>query len=395
NRPHLNFRGFCGTIASGVVRKGDEIMILPSRKTTKVKSIVTQGGELDEAFAPLSVTLTFADEVDASRGDMLALPGNLPHVEKKFEAMVVWMNEASLIPGQQYLFKQTTKTTTGSVSTLRYQIDVNTLHRSPTPELKLNAIGRCQITLTQPFCFDGYHRNRTTGAFIIIDRLTNATVGAGMILDRNLAKQIGDHWDDQPVSERLHSEQSNVTGDERSARFGQQPATILLTGLTGSGKTTIAYALERALFDQGRATTVLDGQNMRLGISKDLGFSAAERSENLRRSAEVAKLVNDAGLLCIAAFLAPEESVRQKAADVVGRERFVVVHLSAPIEVCRQRDTEGHYALADAGKLTEVPGVSAPYEAPVNPDLALPTHELSVAECVQKIITLLDQRKFI
>ncbi len=395
NRPHLDFRGFCGTIASGVVRKGDPIMVLPSKKTTRVKSIVTHEGELEEAYAPLSVTLTFADEIDASRGDMIVPPGNLPHVDKRFEAMVVWMNEEAMTPGKEYLFKHTSKVTTGAISTLRYQIDVNTLHRSPAPQLKLNAIGRCQITLTQPICFDGYARNRSTGAFIIIDRLTNATVGAGMILDRNMAERFGDHWDDEPSSDRLHQQSSKVTEGERSARFGQKPATVLLTGLTGSGKTTIAYALERKLFDAGRAATVLDGQNMRLGISKDLGFSAAERSENLRRTAEVAKLVNDAGLLCIAAFVAPDENVRQKAAEVIGRDRFLVVHLSAPIEVCRQRDTEGHYKAADEEQLPDVPGVSAPYDPPVNPDLTLPTHQISVEESVRKILQLLEERGLI
>jgi bifunctional enzyme CysN/CysC len=395
NRPHLNFRGFCGTIASGVVRKGDEIMILPSRKTTRVKSIVTYEGELEEAFAPLSVTLTFADEVDASRGDLIVPPGNLPHVDKKFEAMVVWMNEDPLIPGKQYLIKQTTKTTTGTISTLRYQIDVNTLHRSPAPQLKLNEIGRCQVSVTQPLCFDGYSRNRSTGAFIIIDRLTDATVGAGMILDRNLAQRVGDHWDDEPPSDRLHQELSKVSGEERNARFGQQPVTLLLTGLTGAGKTTLAYALERKLFDAGRAATVLDGQNMRLGISKDLGFSAAERSENMRRTAEVARLINDAGLICIAAFVAPEEAVRQRAAEVVGREKFLVVHLSAPLEVCRQRDPDGYYQQADSGELADVPGVSAPYDPPTNPDLVLPTHELSVEECVRRLVKLLEEKQVI
>lgn len=395
NRPHLNFRGFCGTIASGVVRKGDEIMVLPSRKTTRVKSIVTYEGELEEAFAPLSVTLTFTDEIDASRGDLIVPPGNLPHVDKKFEAMVVWMNEEPLIPGKQYLIKQTSKTTAGSISTLRYQIDVNTLHRSPAPELKLNEIGRCQISVTQPLCFDGYARNRSTGAFIIIDRLTNATVGAGMILDRNLAQRFGDHWDDEPPSDRLHQEVSKVSGEERNARFGQQPATLLLTGLTGAGKTTLAYALERKLFDAGRAATVLDGQNMRLGISKDLGFSAAERSENLRRTAEVARLMNDAGLICIAAFVAPEEAVRQRAAEVIGREKFLVVHLSAPLEACRQRDPDGYYQQADRGELADVPGVSAPYDPPANPDLVLPTHELSVDECVRRLMKLLEEKQVI
>lgn len=391
NRPNLDFRGFCGTIASGIVRQGDEIMALPSRKKSRVKSIVTYSGDVPEAFAPQAVTLTLEDEIDISRGDMIVRPGNVPRVEQKFDAIVVWMNEEPLLAGKSYWFKQTTKMTPGQVTTLRYQIDVNTLHRKDAPTLKLNEIGRCSITLSQPICFDAYRRNRGTGSFILIDRLTNATLGAGMILDR-AAEGRRDHWDDEPASAELHGEKSHVTLEERAARFGQQGATLLLTGLTGAGKTTIAYALERRLFDMGRAAVVLDGQNMRRGISKDLGFSADERSENLRRSAEVARLFNDAGILCIGAFVAPEEAVRQKAAEVVGCERFLVVHLSAPLEVCRQRDTDGHYALADKGEMVSFPGISAPYEAPVSPDLLLPTHELPVSECVERIVKLLEER---
>src|SRR5688572_8749288 len=392
NRPHLNFRGFCGTIASGIVRKGDEIMALPSRKTSRVKSIVTFDGERDEAFAPQAVTLTLEDEIDISRGDMVVRPGNVPRVEQKFEATVVWMAEEPMVPGKSYLFKQTSKLTPGAISTLRYQIDVNTLHRQDSPTLRLNEIGRCTIALNQPVCFDGYRRNRTTGAFIIIDRLTNGTVGAGMILDRSTADARFDHWDDAPASASLHGERSNVSEKERQARFGQKGTTILLTGLTGSGKTTLAYALERRLFDEGRAVAVLDGQNMRRGISKDLGFTAEERSENLRRSAEVAKLFNDAGIIVVAAFVAPEEAVRQKAAATVGRERFLVVHLAAPIEVCRQRDTEGHYQLADSGEIAFFPGVTSPYEAPVQPDLVLETDKLPVDQCIEKIVALLESR---
>jgi bifunctional enzyme CysN/CysC len=302
------------------------------------------------------------------------------------------MSEEPLVPGKQYLFKQTSKLTTGAVSTLRYRVDVNTLHREPAPALALNEIGRCAITLTAPIAFDAYRRNRTTGSFIMIDRLTNATVGAGMILDREPDDAAADHWGDSATAEHLHGESSAVTAEEREARFGQKPATILLTGLTGAGKSTIAKALERKLFDLGRAVVVLDGQNMRLGISKDLGFTAAERSENLRRSVEVAKLFNDAGILCIGAFVAPDEEVRQKAAERVGRDRFLVVHLSAPLEVCRQRDTDGHYKLADTGELTNFPGVSAPYEPPAKPDLVLPTHEWPVGKCVDAIVSLLDSR---
>ncbi len=391
-RPNLNFRGFAGTIASGIIRRGDEVMSLPSRKKSRVKSIVTFDGELEEAFAPQSVTLTLEDEIDSSRGDMLVRPGNVPKVDHKFEASVVWMSEEPLVPGKQYLFKQTSKLTTGAVSTLRYRVDVNTLHREPAPALALNEIGRCAVTLTSPIAFDAYRRNRTTGSFIMIDRLTNATVGAGMILDREPDDAAADHWGDSATAEHLHGESSAVTAEEREARFGQKPATILLTGLTGAGKSTIAKALERKLFDMGRAVVALDGQNMRLGISKDLGFTAAERSENLRRSVEVARLFNDAGILCIGAFVAPDDDVRQKAADRVGRDRFLVIHLSAPLEVCRQRDTDGHYKLADTGELTNFPGVSAPYEPPVKPDLVLPTHEWPVGKCVDAVIRLLESR---
>ncbi len=392
-RPNLNFRGFSGTMASGIVRKGDEIMALPSRKTTRVKSIVTFDGDQEEAFSPQSVTLTLEDEIDISRGDMIVRPGNLPRVEQKFEATIVWMSEEPMVPGKSYWFKQTTKLTPGTISTLRYQIDVNSLHRAEAPTLKLNEIGRCAVSLNQPICFDGYRRNRATGAFIVIDRLTNSTVAAGMILDRTTADDQHDHWDDAPAAAAsLHGQQSNVTTENRQARFGQKPVTVLFTGLTGSGKTTLAFAVERKLFDEGRAVVVLDGQNMRRGISKDLGFTALERSENLRRSAEVAKLFNDAGLIVLAAFVAPEEAVRQKAAATIGTDRFLVFHLSAPLEVCRARDTDGHYKLADSGEMPLFPGVSSPYEPPVSPDLFLATDKLPVDQCVDRIIELLTSR---
>lgn len=392
NRPNLNFRGFCGTIASGIVRQGDEIMALPSRKKSRVKSIVTFDGDVAEAFTPQSVTLTLEDEIDISRGDMIVRPGNVPRLEQKFDAMVVWMHDDQMVPGKTYIFKQASKNVTGTISTMRYQVDVNTLHRQDAPTLKLNEIGRCSVSLSEPVCFDGYRRNRTTGAFIIVDRISNATLAAGMILNRTTGDDRHDHWDDAPQSETLSTELSAVTSEERSARFGQTPATILLTGLTGAGKTTIAYALERKLFDSGRAATVLDGQNMRRGISRDLGFGADDRSENLRRSAEVAKLINEAGLICIGAFVAPSEEVRKKAAEVVGTDRFLVVHLSAPVEVCRERDTDGHYPLADSGELANFPGVSSPYETPVSPDLVLPTHEMQVNECVDAILQMLEGR---
>ena len=391
-RPNLDYRGFAGTIASGIIRRGDEILSLPSRKKSRVKSIVTFDGELEEAYAPQSVTLTLEDEIDSSRGDMLVRPGNVPKVDQRFEAMVVWMAEEPLVPGRQYLFKQTSKVVPGAVSTLRYRVDINTLHSQPAPTLALNEIGRCTVTLTSSIAHDTYRRNRTTGGFIMIDRLTNATVAAGMILDREAEDASSDHWGQSDSAEHLHAEQSGVTPQEREARFGQKPVTVLLTGLTGSGKSTIARALERKLFDMGRGVVVLDGQNMRLGISKDLGFTAADRSENLRRSVEVARLFNDAGMLCLAAFVAPDDAVRRKAADRIGVDRFLVVHLSAPVEVCRTRDTDGHYRLADQGEMANFPGVSAPYEPPTEPDLVLPTHEWPVNRCVDAIVKLLESR---
>ena len=297
-------------------------MVLPSRKTSRIKSIVTFDGDLKEAYTPQSVTLTFEDEIDCSRGDMIVRPGNVPRIEQNFEAMIVWMSEEPLVAGKQYMFKHAAKQVAGSIHTLHYQIDVNTLHRKDAPTLALNEIGRCAVSLNEPIALDGYRRNRGTGSFIVIDRISNVTVGAGMILDRRTDSQRRDHWDDEPAAETLQSQLSNVSADERAARFGQQPATILLTGLTGAGKSTLAYALERRLFDLGRASAVLDGQNMRLGISRDLGFTSEERSENLRRSAEVARLINQAGLICISAFVAPSEEVRQKAAEVVGADRF-------------------------------------------------------------------------
>ncbi|MFN3149976.1 sulfate adenylyltransferase subunit CysN [Bremerella sp.] len=393
NRPDLNFRGFCGTVASGTIRPGEEVMVLPSKKTSKVKRIVTMDGDIEEAYPPMSVTLTFEDEIDCSRGDIIVRPGNRPKVDDKFDAMVVWMSEEPLVPGKQYFVKHTTKMMTGTVSRVRYNVDVNTLHREDTPALKLNEIGRCSIKLNQPVCYDPYTKNKTTGAFILIDYMTNRTVGAGMIIDRD-ANDTDELWDVESDS-TLQTAKGNVKSEEREARFGQKPATVLLTGLTGAGKTTIAYALERRLFEEGKTSVVLDGQNLRRGISKDLGYTAEQRSENLRRGSEIARMLNDSGMLCIAAFLAPNAEVRQRAGEVVGADRFLTVYLSAPIEVCRKREDSGMYAKADSGEIANFPGVSYDYEAPEHADLVLPTHELSVDECVDKIYELLQSRGMI
>jgi len=388
-RPNLDFRGFAGTIASGIVREGDEIMVLPSRKTSRVKSIDTFDGPLKEAFAPQSVTLTLENEIDISRGDMIVRPGNVPQLNQNFDAMIVWMSDSPMVPGKQYLFKQTTQTVSGNVSTLRYAVDVNSLHRQPSPTLELNQIGRCKVSLSQPLIFDGYRRNRTTGSFIVVDRMTNGTVGAGMIMDRQTSEARGDHWEAEPSSQTLARSISQVSDDERQARYGQNPVTVLLTGLPGSGKSTTARGLERWLFDNGRSAAVIDGQNMRMGLSRDLGFDNDGRSENIRRSAEVARLFNQSGLVCILAVVAPRADYRQRAAELIGMDRFLMVHLNAPPEVCRSRHK------TDAVTENANDESAAEFEAPDSPDLVLDTSKLSPAECVEQIAGILQSRGFI
>ncbi|MEN1677942.1 MAG: adenylyl-sulfate kinase, partial [Planctomycetota bacterium] len=299
------------------------------------------------------------------------------------------MTDEPLLPGRDYIIKHCTRLASCKVTTLRYRIDVNTLHRDPTPSLKLNEIGRVQIKTNQPLALDGYRRNRGTGSFILIDRVTNVTIGAGMILDRKSAGD-DDHWDDE-ATEGLTERTSPVTADERAGRYGQKPVTVLLTGPPASGKTPIAGAVERMLFDQGRAVLVLDGQSMRRGLSRDLGFSMEDRSENLRRAAEVAKMAGKAGLITIAAFVAPQEGVRRKAAEVIGDENLIIAHCSAPEAWRRENDEQGVYAKADSGEIASL----ASYEPPASPDLELPLNELSVAECAERVVKLLEERGLI
>lgn len=386
NRPNLNFRGYCGTVASGVVRKGDRITVLPSGKTSRVKSIVTYDEELELAHADMAVTLTLEDEIDVSRGDMIVHSDNQPETGKQFTATIVWMSEQPLLPGKLYDVKLNTKSASGKVTAISSRIDVNTLARAPAPALELNEIGICRLDLDQTVCFDNYDGNRATGSFIIIDRLTNVTVGAGMI--KAEARPGAVHQDS-------HGNGGHVTKEERAARYGQKPATIMFIGLSGSGKSTLAHGLERKLFDMGRVSTVLDGKTMRLGISKDLPHDAEGRAENLRRSAHVARFLNDSGLICCASFVAPNSDSREHAVSVIGKDNCLIVYLNPPLEICKKRDPSGLYAAAESGESQDVPGLSFPYEPPENPHLELDTARLNVAQCLEEVLRLMKEREII
>jgi bifunctional enzyme CysN/CysC len=389
-RPDLNFRGFSGTVASGIIRKGDEIMILPAGNRSTVKSIVTFEGEHDEAFAPMAVTVTLNDEIDASRGDMLVHVNNTPQVGNEFDSMLVWMSDDPLKPGTQLMLKSTSNLVPATVESLRYQFDVNTLKREQADDLQLNAIGRAVIHTHRPICYDSYSRNRNTGSFVLIDRLTNATLAAGMILDREPSHLVHDKpVSSEPKSKNIAHHESSVTTDERAQRLGQKPATVWLTGLPRSGKTTIAYALERKLFEEGKFAVVLDGENLRATVSADLGFSADDRRENVRRAAATAKLLNDAGIIAIVASVSPYIDDRNMAKSVVGDDKFTEVFVGTPLDVCKSRDPE-LYAKAESGEIKLFSGVTAPYEAPTAPSITLDTASQDPDACATTLANLLQ-----
>jgi bifunctional enzyme CysN/CysC len=394
-RPNLNFRGFAGTLASGIVRKGEVVKALPSGKTSKIKSIVTYEGEVDEAFSPQAITITLEDEIDVSRGDMLVHPGNEPNISSQIDANVVWMNEKPLVPGRTYWLKHATRTVTAEVADFRYGIDVNTLEHRPATQLAMNEVGVVSLSLSQPLSSDPYKANAATGGFIIIDRMTNVTVGAGMIAEVSDRRGHGDLWGSTPIAGKLKQKTSKISLADREQRLAQKGATILIYGLTGSGKATIAYALEQKLWDTGRTVSVLYGPDMRQGLCRDLGFTADDRSENLRRSAEVAKILNDTGQLVICAFVAPHDAVRRRTREVIGADRFVEIFLNCPVDVCRQRDTTNAWKLADQGKLAQFPGVNAAFEDPTQADLAIQTDRVSVEQSVEQILAILRQKKLI
>ncbi|MGF1678010.1 MAG: sulfate adenylyltransferase subunit CysN [Candidatus Methylacidiphilales bacterium] len=388
-RPDLNFRGFAGTLASGVVRRGDEVVCLPSGHRSKVKAIVTQDGEREEAFPPLSVTLTLEDEIDVSRGDMLVHPNNVPQVANEVEAMVVWMHEAPARLGGTYLIKQATQTTPAVLSAIRYKVDVNSMRRQESQEsevqsLGLNEIGRAHLTFHRPVVFDAYRRNPATGSFVVIDRLTHATVAAGMVIERAAHKMRS--VEGAPVSRHISKEASLVSNSERLNVVGQNAFTLWLTGLSGSGKSTLARALEREMVTEGRLCYVLDGDTIRHGLNRDLGFSMEDRAENIRRIAEVARIFNQAGVIVITAFISPFRKDREMASQIIGAEAFAEVFVDTPLEECERRDPKGLYKKARAGEITQFTGVSDPYEPPDHPALAIRTEGRTPEECLVELL---------
>lgn len=388
-RPDLDFRGFGGMIESGVARRGDAVTVLPSGATSTIKRISTFDGDLATAGAPRSVALVLEDEIDASRGDVIVAADAPSLVGNRVSATLVWMHEDPLSIGREYLLRTGTTTTPCRVRKLQHRLDIETLDCSDAPTLALNEIGVVEMECDTPLVFDPYATNRSTGGLVLIDRVNHSSVAAGML--KGLTRET--RWTASPVNvERLRARTSLIDTSERVARFGQKPATMLLTGFAGSGKTSIASALARALFDHGRTVVVLDGHTMRLGLNRDLGFSALDRSENLRRSMEMAKVLNDQGLICVAAFVAPQASVRAQAAELVGPERFIVIHCAASIDSCREQDSSGIYAAAERGDIDGVPGISFDYEAPVDADLMLDSDTMPIDDCVERIMTLLKER---
>ncbi len=392
-RPNQDFRGYAGNIVSGRLRVDDVITVLPSGKQSRVKQLFVGEESREEVYAPLAITAVLADELDISRGDMIIHPNNSPSLINTFEAMLVWLNEKPAQLHSSYLIKHCTTQTTAQIQTLRYRVNVNDLHREAISELNLNDIARVRLEVARPLAVDPYTKNRSTGAFILIDRLTNATLAAGMVLDRQPADAaLSRRRDALDAGQHVHPQRSRVTAAQRAAQWQQQPFTIWFTGLPSAGKTTLAYGLEAALFARGHIACVLDGENIRLGVSRDLGFSPEDRFENQRRTAEMAKLLNEAGLIAIVAVLAPVDADREQVKRLIGQENFVQAYCNAPLEICEQRDATELYAKARRGELARVTGIDAPFEPPTQPDLVLDTAQQSPDECIAQILALLTPR---
>ena len=378
NRPNLDFRGFSGLIASGTVKPGDELRSLPSGKTSTVKSIVTMDGDLDQAVAGQSVTITLADEIDCSRGDVLAAADSPPEVADQFQTTIVWMDDEPLVVGRAYWLKLGAQMVSVTVAEPKYEIDVNNPSGSgshlASQTLHLNQIGVCEITTDRRIVFDSYADNRALGGFILIDKITHRTVGAGM-LHFSLRRSQNVHW--QPT---------DITRDHHAAMKNQTPRVLWFTGLSGSGKSTIANEVEKKLALMNRHTFLLDGDNVRHGLNKDLGFTESDRIENIRRIGEVAKLMTDAGLIVLTAFISPFRADRQLVRDMIDAGEFVEIHVDTPLEVAEARDVKGLYKKARAGKLKNFTGIDSPYEPPEDPEIRVNTVEMAPEEAADYII---------
>ncbi len=388
NRPHLDFRGFCGTVAAGMVRTGDEIVALPSGRRAKVASIVGTGGTLAEAFVGQAVTLVLDEEIDISRGDLLVHPNCLPPVAEVLDARVVWMADAPLLMGRQYDIKLGTRLVPAMADTLHYRVDVNSLEHQRAEELGLNEIGYCRFTLNQPLPFDPYEEIAATGRFIVIDRVSNATLGAGMIV-RPVIRPFTDK------SRNVVWHQHRVTKAQRANQKAQRPCVVWLTGLSGSGKSTLANALEQRLMQLGYHSYLLDGDNVRHGLNRDLGFSKDERIENIRRIGEVAALFADAGLIVITAFISPFRADRALVRALLPEGDFCEIYVRASLEACETRDPKGLYAKARAGVIRDFTGIDSPYEAPERPELTLDTERDSVEVNIERLLAYLRERRML
>jgi bifunctional enzyme CysN/CysC len=383
NRPNLDFRGFAGTIASGSITEGDEVVVAKSGKASRVKRIVSQDGDLQHAREGQSVTIVLDDEVEVSRGNMLVSPNARPHVADQFTANIVWFGEHAMIPGRPYLLRTETDQSNATVTELKYRVDVNTFSHDAAKTLDLNEVGVVNISTHDLIAFDNYADNRVTGAFILIDRMTNATVAAGMIL-HPLRRATNVHWQALDVDKKARAELKR-----------QKPAVMWFTGLSGSGKSTIANLLEKRLHSQGRHTYILDGDNVRHGLNRDLGFTEEDRVENIRRVAEVARLMADAGLLVLVSFISPFRAERRMARELMGEGEFVEVFVDTPFEECARRDPKGLYAKALRGEIKNFTGVDSPYEAPEHADVHLKTSGQSAEEMTEYLESWLAERGYV
>ncbi len=378
NRPNLNFRGFSGTVASGVARVGDELVVAKSGKTSRIKSIVTMDGELEDTEAGEAVTITLEDEIDISRGDLLAPARHRPLVTDQISAHLIWMDNSHLLVGRPYIIKMGAQQVQATVTSLKHKIDVNDAsHKDAGKSLELNEIGFCNLAFSQPLAMDTYEENHETGSFILIDRYTNQTVAAGLV------------WFGLRRADNIHWQAVDVDKAARAEQKQQKPKVLWFTGLSGSGKSTIANLVEKKMHGEGRHTYLLDGDNVRHSLNKDLGFTDIDRVENIRRIGEVSKLMVDAGLIVLTAFISPYEAERRMVREMLEDGEFIEVYVDTPLEICEQRDVKGLYAKAREGKIKNFTGIDAPYEAPSNPEVHVNTAEMSAEQAAEQIVEYL------